>query len=201
MRLKSKFVLVFGALGFLWSCTQTADRKELQLYVANPSNGLSIDKSLNGITVRLTYKPSALVALQFASESTLPDSIEALIEYYEQYQYYILSFSNQNGDLLNQYAQNREQFGSLVNELSFNMSQYTYLLTDQQDTLYLLDAVFPRLYSMSQSTDILLVFKNPIPQVEEYYDIKLKDFGFSTGNTNFRFYKKDINNTPHLIVK
>ncbi len=198
--IKSKYYLLLLVLTLivLMSCTNALEKQALVTYIQNEDNGLVKQKKLNGVDIKLQYKPSELIALRLANNTTNQDSIAKLIDFYKDYQYYILSYYNENGDLLNQYAQNPQVFGALVNELSFNMQQNAMIIDNKRDTTYLYDAIFSRMYNMSTSTDVMLVFKNPLKKDIKYYDLFVRDFGFRVGHTTFRFYKDDLEQIPNL---
>ena len=66
----------------------------------------------------------------------------------------------------------------MVNQLAFGMREKVHVYTQKKDTLEMLDYNYPRMYGMSPTTDILLIYKNllkifSILKIIEkiYYDI------------------------------
>ncbi len=105
--------------------------------------------------------------------------------------------SKNNKELLSTAPKNRNEFGAMVNELAFGLGEKVHLYTQQKDTIALADFVYPRMYGMSRSTDVLLVY--PRKQLnDEYINFTIEDLGLDTGEVKFKVPTTSINNEPKL---
>ncbi|HEX2395377.1 MAG TPA: hypothetical protein VHI78_08525 [Bacteroidales bacterium] len=157
------------------------------------------EKVINGTYIKLTYKPSDLIAVQELKviDTLSKEKIQEIQKRYKQQYYFLLSISLQGKEILHS-AADREWFSSMVNTLSFGMNEYVSLVNEQQDTLKLLTYNYPRMYGMSASTDILFVFERRNLNSNDILTFKIEDFGLYTGDLKFRIRVKDVNKVPHL---
>lgn len=190
-------LLLLILLLFAFSCTQNFTREEMFEYIKNPKHGLLQEKTINNITISLTYRPSDLLAWQeIQAEDTLTkDRIKEIRNRYNQQYYFLLSISAGGKEILSS-AADRQWFSGMVNQLAFGMNEKVNLVSGK-DTLRLLDYNYPRMYGMSPSTDILFAFEKKKTSGEEII-FMLKDIGLMTGDTKFKFKTKKLNSTPKL---
>ena len=186
----------------LAGCTKTFNtEKELWGYLQDESNGYVQHKNINGIDFTLIYKPTDLLVKQELGENGAIDQINALRKKYSQYLYFNLSMSRNNQELLSS-AADRNQFGAMVNQLAFGMGNKVHVYTQQKDTLELLDFVYPRMYGMSHSTDILFVYpKDEKYLKDEYLNFTVEDLGLYSGDVKFKIPVKNIKEEPTLNLK
>lgn len=175
--------------------------KDLQEYIQNPKHGLMQEKDVNGINIKLTYKPGILFASQ---EINIYDTLnrnekEEIIERYNNHLYFILSLSQGNKEILSKYN-NQQWFSQMVNQLAFGMGDKASLVTGMGDTLHLLDFHYPRMYGMAPSTDIMMAFEKPDLHKTKELKFKMKDIGLGTGDVKFKIKTKDIRKTPKLKI-
>lgn len=167
--------------------------EELWSYIKNPDNGYFQEKSVNGVDFSLLYKPTDLiVAQELRNKDATQQEIDSLRNKYSQYAYFNLSMSRSNEELLNSLAGDRKKFGSMVNQLSFEMEDKIHMFSNKKDTIPLVDYVYPRMYGMSKSTSILLVYFKT--ELEDFNKLILciEDLGFGTGNVKFNTQVKKI---------
>ncbi len=181
--------------------------KELWPYLKNEKNGYIQHKNINGYDFTLVYKPTDLLVQQElgnetdaeTAETSSGQRISALREKYNKYMYFSLSISRNNKELLSTAPNNRNEFGAMVNQLAFGMSDKVHLFTQQKDTIALADFIYPRMYGMSRSTDILFVYPREKKQLtKEYLNFTIEDLGLYTGEVKFKVSVKNINNEPQL---
>ena len=87
----------------------------------------------------------------------------------------------------------------MVNQLAFGMGQKVNIFSQEKDTLTLLDFVYPRMYGMSRSTDILFVYPRTKQDLKhDYLNFTIEDLGLYTGEVKFKIPTKIIKNEPKL---
>ena len=195
---KNSYVF-FAILITLFSCQKKEfDSLEgLNSYVAEEENGLKYSKTVNGINYVLQYRPTdVLVHQELSAEKG--QSIEKLRGKYKDQLYFNLSMSMNNKELLSNVG-DRQKFADLVNELLFNMDERVYLVGSSKDTIPLIDFVYPRMYGMSPSTTILLVYpREKINVKETYLNLIVEDIGFNTGEVKFKVSANALINEPEI---
>lgn len=175
-------------------------KEDMLAYLNDVDSGYHFQKSVNGIDYSLMYKPTDLMVLQFIENEHHSLEIERLRKRYADYLYFNLSMGFQERELLSQNLGSRQEFGAMVNQLSFGMANKVNLIGQQRDTIPLLDYVSPRMYGMGQSTEMLLVYeRNPKILQQEYLLLIIKDLGFGTGEVTFKIETNKIINQPKLI--
>lgn len=190
---------------FLISCSanQFKTEKELLDYLHNEENGYSKSKTINNVHFKLTYKPTDMLVNQELDKNNITDSIvNALRAKYNKYLYFNLSMSKNNQEVLSGLAGNRNEFGAMVNQLAFGMNNKVHLYTKEKDTIELADFVYPRMYGMSQSTDILFVYPREIANLKtQVLNFTIEDLGLYTGEVKFKIETENIKKEPQLSFK
>jgi hypothetical protein len=125
--------------------------------------------------------------------------IELLRKKYSKYMYFNLSMSLNDRELLSNVAGDKQKFGQMVNDLAFGMDQKVHLFTKEKDTLSMADFVYPRMYGMSKSTVIMIVYPRDKKYLNnEYLNFTIEDLGLYTGEIKFKIDTKAIVNEPQL---
>jgi hypothetical protein len=200
---RGKGVRSFLLVVLLSSCNLPRNEKSLVAYIADEDHGLTKQQTINGVDVRVTYRPQDFLVKQEidAGLAKTDSAIEKLKEQYNKQLYFVLSLSKNNQEVLTSVASNKAVFSQMVNNLAFGMGNNIMLITSENDTIELVDFIYPRMYGMSNSTDILLAFKNDTQLNAEYLKFKIADLGLRTGNITFTFKTKDIRKTPTLKLR
>jgi len=187
-------VLIIGCTNKTFKTEQ-----ELWIYIKDDSNGYTQHKNVNGYDFTLLYKPTDILVQQELGGSKDAEKISALRKKYSKYMYFNLSMSKNNQEILSMAPNNRNEFGAMVNQLAFGMGTKVHLYTQQKDTLALLDFVYPRMYGMSRSTDILFVYPRDEKYLtNEYLNFTVEDLGLYTGEIKFKIPTKNLKNEPKL---
>nr|MBU3858455.1 hypothetical protein [Flavobacterium sp. MC2016-06] len=197
--LKNKFLL-FLLLLFISSCSQTFETtEEMNDYIKEEDNGYNYKKTVADVDYILQYRPTDLLVKQELGDETNPAKVEKLRKHYSQYMYFNLSMSKNEQELLNGVAQDKAKFGQMVNELAFGMEKKLHVYTPTKDTLALTDFIYPRMYGMSNSTSIMIVYsRDPKYLKEEYLNFVIEDLGLDTGDIKFKINTKALTNEPQL---
>ncbi|AWI25290.1 hypothetical protein [Flavobacterium pallidum] len=201
MSRKNRFVLLLLCSLFV-ACTGKSfeTEKELRAFINDEDNGYKYTKIIGGTEYSLLYKPTDLLVRQELGDAK-PDEkkLQVLRNKYGQYMYFTLSMSLNGKELLSNVAGNKARFGAMVNELAFGMDQKVHVYTKQKDTLAMTDFIYPRMYGMSGSTNILLVYpKDEKFLSEDYLTLAIEDLGFNTGEIKFKIDTKAILDQPYL---
>ncbi|NAY93416.1 hypothetical protein GTQ34_16010 [Muricauda sp. JGD-17] len=186
------------------SCGQKTFDSEAQLleYIRTPDNGYHYEKTVGNVQYALTYRPTDILVKQELHQDLDKRNIDSLRGKYGKYLYFNLGMSVNDQELLSSKAHDRDAFGLLVNQLSFDMGEKVHLISDKRDTIPLLDYVYPRMYSMSNSTNMLLVYpKNKGLLEGDQALFTIEDLGFSTGEVSFKIPLERIRKEPKLSLE
>lgn len=194
-------LLPFILLLFISSCTKTFDtQEEMNDYIQNEDNGYHYKKTVADVDYVLQYRPTDLLVKQELGDDINPAKVEKLRKHYSQYMYFNLSMSKNNQELLNGVAQDKTKFGQMVNELAFGMEDKLHVYTPTKDTLALADFIYPRMYGMSNSTSIMIVYpRDPKYMNQKYLSFVIEDLGLETGDIKFKLDTKALKNEPQLV--
>ena len=203
--MKMKRLLLLLVMPLMVSCSsKTFDSKEkLWTYLKDVDNGYLQQKNVNGFEFSLLYKPTDLLVVQELSEKLTgkerEKKIKVLREKYNKYLYFSLSMSKNGQELLSVTPNNKQQFGSMVNQLAFRMGEKVHLFTSTKDTIPITDYIYPRMYGISKSTDILLVYPRDQKHLtSKELNLSIEDLGIYTGEVKFKISVDNINNEPTL---
>ena len=200
--LKNSFYLLLFIVCFgLTSCTpDKLSEKALYTYLKDESNGLMHRWKKDPFEISVMYKPSSLLAKQELGEETDLSKIQEVNDRYNQYLYFVLSYSYKGGELLNAFGGDKEVFASLINQLSFGMNENVNIITDQKYKVPLSDYIHNRNYGKGSESSVLLVFNKNLVQNQstEYFKLKLKDIGIRIGNKSFVILKEKLEKCPTL---
>lgn len=193
-------LLPFILLLFISSCSKTFDtQEEMNDYIQNEDNGYHYKKTVADVDFVLQYRPTDLLVKQELGDDINPAKVEKFRKHYSQYMYFNLSMSKNNQELLNGVAQDKTKFGQMVNELAFGMEDKLHVYTPTKDTLALADFIYPRMYGMSNSTSIMIVYpRDPKYMDQDYLNFIIEDLGLETGDIKFKLDTKALINEPQL---
>lgn len=188
-----------GVLGFL-GCAENSFKSEEELleFLDDEENLFVNRKLINGIRFELLIKPNDLVVLQEAGKTFDVAIVDSLRNKFNPYLFLNLSISKNNQELLSNMGEGQEAFGTLVNTLSFELGDLVHLYSRSKDTIPLLDYVYPRMYGMSKSTSVLLVFNRGKMNEMDSFTLSLEDFGLNTGEIKFKIDELQIFKQPQL---
>lgn len=173
---------------------------DLTVYVQDEQNGYKQKKIVYGFEFSLMYRPTDLLVYQeIGSKKINSKQLNKLRNKYADFMYYNLSISKNNKELLSTIPKNRNEFGTMVNQLNFGMREKVHLMTQNKDTIELIDFMYPRMFGMSRSTTLMFVFPRKDYSLEnEYLTLIIEDLGIHTGQVKFQIPSKKIKNEPQL---
>lgn len=191
-------------ISIVTSCSTNSfdSSEELWEHLRDPKNGYTYSKTVNGVQFTLVYKPTDLMVAQELSHKAPKSKVDSLRNKYKDYLYFSLSMSKNNTELLSNVVRNKNQFGAMVNELAFGMDQKIHMYTPKKDTISMTDYIYPRMYGMSGTTTLLLVYpREKKIKKEEYINMTIEDLGFYTGEVKFKILTSSIQNEPRLKIQ
>ena len=200
MELKNSFFLLL-LLFLIASCgNKTFDSaEELSNYIQDQDNNYCYKKTIEGVEYVLQYRPTDLLVGQELGSKQDHKQIEKLRNKYNKYMYFNLSMSLNNQELLSNVVQDKSKFGQMVNNLAFGMEEKVNLFTQKKDTVLMADYVYPRMYGMTNSTSIMIVYPRDANYLkDEYINFTVEDLGFLTGEVKFKINTEAILNEPQL---
>ncbi|MCC9070891.1 hypothetical protein LNQ49_04675 [Flavobacterium sp. F-65] len=193
-------LLLLLLLLLLTSCNKTFDnQEEMYDYIKDEDNGYCYKKTVNGVDYILQYRPTDLLVQQDLENKTNPTEINRLRQKYNKYLYFNLSMSKNNQELLNGVARDKTKFGQMVTDLAFRMEEKLHVYTPTKDTLALADFIYPRMYGMSSSTSIMIVYPRDNKFIkQDYLNFVIEDLGLDTGDIKFKINTKALEKEPQL---
>lgn len=197
--IKNNFLLLV-LLFIITSCSKTFDtQEEMYDYIKEEDNGYCYKKTVNGVDYILQYRPTDLLVQQELDDKTNPAKIDSLRQKYGKYLYFNLSMSKNNQELLNGVAGDKGKFGQMVTDLAFGMEEKLHVYTPTKDTLALSDFIYPRMYGMSNSTSIMIVYPRDNKFMkQDYLNFVIEDLGLDTGDIKFKLNTKALTSEPQL---
>ncbi|WP_442845061.1 hypothetical protein [Leeuwenhoekiella sp. H156] len=196
------FLVVLSLTLWVSSCSTPTfnSSDELTEYITAEDSEYLVSKVVNGVDFSMLYRPTDLLVFQELSTGYTQEEVDSLRSKYGSYLYFNLSMSKNNQELLNGLAADRNRFGAMVNTLAFGMGDKLNLITATRDTVALADYVYPRMYGMSRSTTMMLVYpKEEVERAEgDYFTLTLQDLGFGTGEVSFKFPKSVFTDQPGI---
>lgn len=186
------------------SCKQNTFNSEetLWAHVKDGANGYTYEKRVGNMSYSLTYRPTDVLVKQELGENYTKEQVESLRNKYEEYLYFNLSMSANNKELLSSRAGNRNAFGAMVNQLAFGMADKVHLYSQSKDTVPMVDYVYPRMYGMSNSTSLLLVYPRDKALLDQdFFHFAIEDLGFATGEVRFKLLTASLKSEPKLNFK
>ncbi len=199
-----RLLVVLIAVVSLNSCSQKSfeNRDDFISYIKDPESGLVQTKNINGLEASLMYRPTDLMVSQELDGGASINKIQELRDRYKDFHYFNLNLSLYGKEVLSVAPNSQREFGAMVNQLSFGMEENIHLYTDKKDTIPMTDYIYPRMYGMSGSTTLILVFPKTKKTMEsEHLTLAIEDFGLSTGEVKFKISNKVLENEPMLSFK
>lgn len=200
MKVKNSISFILILLLFNFCGRQTFEStQELIDYIVEEENGYRQTKEIKGVSYELQYRPTDLIVQQEVGEKGTAEEISELRLKYKKYMYFNLRMSLNGQELLSNVVRDKNQFGQMVNDLAFGMDQKVHLYTPQKDTLAMADFIYPRMYGMTRSTQIMIVYPRDKGYInKEYLNLTIEDLGLYTGEVKFKVPMTPINNEPEL---
>lgn len=206
MGFKSKVwdkVILLILVGFvLTGCQQRSFKTEEELweFVNDPNNELAFNKVIGEANYKLTYRPTdIMVSQELGSLENTEQRVDSLKRKYGKYLYFNLNMSFKNSEVLNNKVGNRLAFSSMVNQLAFDMGDKIHLISQRRDTIPMADYVYPRMYGMGNTTNLLLVYPRSQALLEgKYFHFRIQDIGLGVGEVGFKIPTKPFRNEPKI---
>lgn len=193
-----------GLIAFVFALSLTScgtpdylPKAELQTYIQDTSNGLSVAQEAGSVNMKVSYRPNEFLIWQ-ELDGEEGAEFEEIKARYANYSYFVLQLKIGEKDALYGTSQNQADFNDKLQTLSFRMNQYVNMTTSQNDTIPVADFYYTRMFGLSKSSDILFVFNNEKINEADHVAFNIKEFGFNTGSRSFRFETKKLNQSPKL---
>ncbi|GAB5400283.1 MAG: hypothetical protein Aureis2KO_18680 [Aureisphaera sp.] len=199
--MRGDILILFLAITLFASCNRTSfdHEEDLLAHIKNPENGYLQEKKVNGVDIALMYRPTDLLVNQELNGNHSEQLVDSLRKKYASYLYFNLHLSKNGKELLSAVPSDRNEFGALVNKLAFGMGESVHLYTNTKDTIAMADYIYPRMYGMSGSTSLLLVYpNNEKAKNADFLNFTIEDIGLATGEIKFKIYQETIANEPQL---
>ncbi|MEM1323737.1 MAG: hypothetical protein AAGG75_25980 [Bacteroidota bacterium] len=185
---------------FITACSpQLNSTEDLRAYVAEPGNGLSKEKTFGELNVRLSYRPTdLLVGQELGSEAPTAFGIDSLRKQYDDYLYFLLSYSANGKEIESWRVQSQQQFGMRVQALAFGMAEQVKLSSNTRDSIPLVDFIYQRTFGGGSSSDVLFAFDRKAAADADWLSFRLQDIGLGIGTNHFRFETSAIDRIPRV---
>lgn len=202
MAKRNSIILLFIMLISSCGSKEFDTTEEIFAFISDEENGYCFKKEVNGVEYILQYRPTDIMIQQELVQKSDVFEVKKLRNKYNKNLYFNLSMSIDGKEILNTPTVDRNKYNQMVNDLVFNMPEKVALYTAEKDTLTMIDCVYPRMYGMSKSTTILLVFLREEEYLnKEYLYFTVQDLGLNTGEISFKIPSKQLNIEPKLNFK
>jgi hypothetical protein len=175
---------------------------ELVKYCQSKDNGLVSEKEIGEVKIKVVYRPTDLVVAQELrnQNNVSEEAVLSARKKYNGHYYFVLSLSlsKDNKELLSPANQGLAGFSSLLQTVSFGMSNEANL-TCGRDTIPVADYVYNRTFSLGNSTDLLFVFDKAKAMGKEHIQFNLEEFGLGVGKQSFQFKTSDLEKAPKIF--
>ena len=195
-----KHLLLIMLSILFFACSDSYESEaEMMTFLKDPKNEYIQFKRTNGVDISFMYRPTDLLFLQEMDDLENLSVLDALRDKYDNYLYFNLSMSKDGEELLSIVPKDRNQFGAMVNELSFGMRDKIHLYNTSRDTIEMVDYVYPRMFGYSKSTSMLLIYPRDERTMDsDFITLEIQDLGLNTGALKFRIDKTKIKSEPSL---
>ncbi len=154
----STYLLVYGLILGVLSCSQSLSQEEYMAWVEDYENGLHIAKTLGDFSFDLQYKPTQYVLFQ---EGVSPEGENLSVDDNMQYYTLVIGLNNKNIDFIDSGISEQERAEKLY-YYSYLFQNDIYLEENGQRLPCLLFH-FERSYDLKTSRTFVLAFDNPNP--------------------------------------
>ncbi len=168
---------------------------ELEAYTRDPANGVRMTRKVDDIAIDLIFKPVDLLVAR-ALRNPTPTAVDSARALYDSSYYFVAGFSRNNRELLTPSSANN--FPELVTRMSFEIGDYVYLTTSEQDTIPTANFALDRTFGSGQSTNIIFAFPSKKLKSARTLYINVREFGLGVGPLVFEFDGKKIAEIPPL---
>lgn len=184
-----KFILAFFiSIMLVTACnTQINNKYELQQYSGDSNNGLIKEEKKGNIITTAHYIPYQLMFREPLDNGRIKSSI---IHTNPSKIYFSVHFSKDGKELLTQL--NMDMYSEILQTLSFRMTPFVSIRTDDGHELSPLDCFFQQTYGFSSNNELLLIFDSAEILKSEKYDLSITEFGLGIGDLTYSFLSKDI---------
>ncbi|MFH2144265.1 MAG: hypothetical protein ABIJ97_17695 [Bacteroidota bacterium] len=184
------------------SCKNNIGIEDYKVYLYNPDNGLIQTKNVNNIRFEITYQPCEFISYMEIKNNrkSSVDDLNKVIRKYEDFFYMRLNILSKFGEAYETLIGEQQKYSQLINDLCFNMEDYVYLITSDNDSIGIVDYISPRTYGMAPNTTVLFSFRKIDFENIEWIKLVINDFGLRSGNISFKFYADDIIDAPDIVL-
>jgi hypothetical protein len=214
-QMKNTVSFLLATVLFLCSCSTQKDKistvKEFNSWMNEEENGMQITKSVNGVSVTVSYFPPAYSALKEMESTGLKDKqqYDSLLNYYQSSALFVMTISpddnkDYKGDIMYKDVTDFKAYVERALELNFNLESYVALEVDGEKYVPVLSSM-DNTYSLTDYRKINFVFvpttKANELQSAQLYQFVYHDEIFKLGTLYFPFDKVAIeNNMPEISL-
>jgi len=198
--LSPRFVVAVSAVLLLAGCSRPLPIAAYRAYLADPANGLTHTREVNGATVSCTYHPGALLLwqeLQTAPARTAPVR-DSLARLYAGKTYCALSFSRNGSEIENALVTNPAAYQQALTYLNTGLAADSYLATSPRDSVRALASMYVRQYGSTGKSTVLLVFNTSKLTPEKGFHLTLLPQPLGLSRLRFPFAGRDLAALPAL---
>lgn len=195
-------ILLLATVGLI-SCTGSKVKpEEFARYMNDPSNGLSKERKVNGITIRVKYLPASLLAYkEFKSlemqDASLYDSLRTT--YISGHNFVMEIIPDSQEDLMLKDIHSETEYKERVNLMNFNLKEYLELSVNGE-TIPASIANLENTYGLQNGRKVMVVFPKKSSDKKENSDVQFtfQDEIYATGINHFTFSSKDLEAIPDI---
>ncbi len=154
-----KLIAIITLFFVLGACANKRPQgtKELLSYINDEKNGLKQVQEKGSLKTTVCYKPLDLV-MENDLKRLSPAGQDSMKEQLKHAAYFNVNVSKEQKDLTADV--HSFYFEQMLKNFNPRADKSIYLLLDKQDTVFVADYVYPRLYGSTGNTALMVVFKD-----------------------------------------
>lgn len=172
-------------------------------WIDDPSNGITVRKSIGSFKFILTFKPYEYIILKEYGNISSPEELQQKMEEINGFQYFTFRVENEESGIepLKVGITSEEDYASRVEYCAFAMQQDIKLI-DNNDTLNCELFHFERLFNIAPQVTFVLGFPkgDNVPALKSK-TLLFEDRIFGTGKIYLTIEDKSLNNLPSLKIQ
>lgn len=198
----SSFLLFFILQALLACSPKQLEEQALQAYIRDPDNGLTQQMTVNGTSVRLTYRPTdLLVAQEIKAQSVNSEKqIDSIRSYYQGRAYFIMHLSKNGQEIESQYLQNQVVYNQVLQYFNYGLASDIELVTTAGKRAKPLGQVYSRMFGSTNVTSLMLVFDRSELDDTDKFKVVFNGAKLGIGKCSFPFEYSAMNKIPSLKI-
>jgi hypothetical protein len=190
---------MFLCIGCINDKPSTVTCSELNAWIKDEENGLSISRNIDDLEYSLTFLPSALLVLRDGIQPENTNAWDSAMYSKNDIMCFLLRYriNSSNTDVLKYNLHSEQEYYSRSNYLSFGLDKDVWLEIDNRKINCALHQFVPH-YGISPEAEVILTFPKQSTPFDSNIIVVLNDQLYGAGILKFEFESSVFNNIPTI---